>query len=210
MITGLLRKLTGYVALDLRGPAEVFVNEAVTAGIRIWEIRRKSPDIVELKLALPDFFRIKPLLRQTGCRFHVTGRFGFPFMLDRLGKRKAFAIGAAAFVAGLIMLTSLVWSIQVEGNVKLKKEDILAAAESLGVREFQWTFRLKDSDTLSRELQGKLPGIAWVGVERKGTHVLIKIVESVKPGDRVLVSPRHLVAKKTLLSPKCWRKRDKF
>lgn len=195
--TPFFSSFSGYISMELRGgQAEHFLNEAVKRGFRIWDVRVKSSELIELKLLVRDFFKLRPLLKETGCRIHVNGRYGLPFYMDRLGRRKVFAAGLIGFILGLFLLTSLVWQVQVEGNEKIKTADILSAAKQQGLRPFQWTFRLKDPDELSRELIRSLPGTAWIGVERMGTKVLIKVVESTRPDPKELLSPRNLIAGK--------------
>jgi similar to stage IV sporulation protein len=94
----------------------------------------------------------------------------------------------------LFLLSSLVWNVNVTGNEKLATEDILKAAKEEGIRPYQWIFRLKDADKLSRALSQKLPEASWIGVERKGTTITIQVVEAEKPDKDPLVSPRHLVS----------------
>jgi len=198
--TRLSARMNGYVLLELRGEhIERFLNEAVRAGLTLWDVRLRGSGRGELYLRLADFPRLRPLLKQTGCRMHVAKRFGFPFFLQRVWRRKGFVAGAAGFLLALFILTSLVWSVKVEGNEKLAQEDILKAAQLEGIRPFAWTFRLKEMDELARSLQRRLPQTSWIGVERTGTTVRIRIVESVQPEQRELVSPRHLVADKNAL-----------
>jgi similar to stage IV sporulation protein len=120
-------------------------------------------------------------------------------VLDKLGRRKMFIAGIVCFFAAIYMLSMLVWQIDVEGNEKIARSDVLQAAREQGIYRFQWKFRMQDSDMLSRELQNKLPGSAWIGVDVQGTRILIKIVESARPDDRQLMNPRHLVASKNAL-----------
>ncbi|WNQ13459.1 sporulation protein YqfD [Paenibacillus aurantius] len=189
--------MTGYVAVEFRGErTDALLNAAVKKKLIMWDIRIAGPGKMTARLSIRDFFRLRPLLKETGCRVHVTGRFGFPFFLDRLGRRKLFAGGAVVFVAGLYLLSSLVWRVQVEGNEKITTEEILKAAESKGLYSFQWKFRLKKPDKLSKELHSALPGTSWVGVDIQGTKVIIKVVESTRPEPRELVSPRNLIASK--------------
>lgn len=192
--------LRGYVRLEIHGKGiEKFINLANRKGIQFWNIRLLDFQVLEIYAQLPHFFKLRPILRGTGCRLRVKERFGIPFFLDRLGKRKFFAVGIVGFVAGIYLLSSVVWSIKVEGNEKLKTADILQAAQQQGLRVHQWKWRLKDPDTMSKELHGKLPGTAWVGVQVRGTQLIIKVVESRLPEDRPLMNPRHLVASKNAL-----------
>ncbi|CAH0119617.1 MULTISPECIES: sporulation protein YqfD [unclassified Paenibacillus] len=191
-----LAKFRGYVTIAVRGEnLETFVNEATFKQIEIWNIRRISDQAASMNVLLRDFFKLRPLLKQTSCRIHVEERVGFPFLLDKLGKRKALIAGGLLFMAGLYLLSSLVWDIEVSGNVNIPKEEILQAAREEGIYPFQWTFRLDSQETLSKSLARRLPDTSWVGVEKKGTTISIQIVESTKPERRPLLNPRHLVSK---------------
>lgn len=198
MRSHLINRIRGYVAVEVRGPeAETFLNRAVEQKMSIWNVRKTGKNTLILYIALSDFFRLRPLLKQTGSRIHVLRRYGLPFWLDKLEQRKFFSVGVALFVVGLYMLSSLVWQIRVEGNEAIATQDVLEAARKQGIYVLQWKQRLPDPDRLSKQMQSLLPGAAWIGVELQGSKILIRVVESTLPEKKPLVSPRHLVAAKT-------------
>lgn len=188
-------RMRGYVAVDVRGQQlERLLNALIEKRFVVWDIRRTDEHTVRFFVVLRDFFRLRPLLRQTSSKIHVTARYGLPFAMDKLGKRKTFAIGLAVFVVCLYLLSSLVWRIDVEGNVSVAKSDILQAAKEQGLYRFQWKFRMKEPDMLARTIHAQLQGVSWVGVEVHGTKVQIKVVEATRPDRGPLMSPRNLVA----------------
>lgn len=190
-----INRIRGYVAVDVRGSQlEKLLNSLIQQKFAIWDIRRLDEHTVRLHVIIRDFFRMRPLLKETGSRIHVVERNGFPFLLDKLGNRKTFLIGLVAFVVGLYLLSSLVWRIDVVGNETIAKSDIIQAARQQGLYRFQWKFRMKEPDMLSRSIHQLLPGVSWIGVEIHGTKVEIKIVESTRPDSSPLMNPRHLVA----------------
>lgn len=191
-----LTHLRGYVAIRVRdGQPEQFINALTQAGIAIWDVTPVASDSMELKLHLKDFYDLRPILRRTGCRMHVTGRFGVPFYAANLWKRKFFAAGMLLFAVILFVMSSLIWDVKVEGNVKLASDDILEVAKQEGIYPFQWTFRLKHPDKLARQLNVKIPNTSWVGVTRRGGAVTIQIVESAEAEKKPLTNPRHIVSK---------------
>ncbi|MDR0268982.1 sporulation protein YqfD [Paenibacillus sp.] len=191
-----LSGVRGCVQISVRGEGtNHLINALAESGIPVWDIRPTSATTADMKLLLRDFHVLRPLLKRTGCRMHVKRRIGLPFLLTRLFKRKFFAIGIVLFFMMLLILSSLVWNVNVVGNEKLATEDILKAAREEGVRPYQWIFRLKDPDKLSRALSVKLPETSWIGVERKGTTITIQVVEAEKPEKQPLVSPRHLISR---------------
>lgn len=193
-----IRSLRGYVTVSIRGQElELLLNLAVQRRFMIWDIRRTGAREARARLLIRDFFRLRPLLKQTGCRIHVVGRHGFPFYLGRLERRKFFAAGLAGFFIGIYLLSSVIWQVRVEGNDTIPTHEILQAAATQGVKPYQWKFRLKSMDELSRDIHRQLPSVSWVGVERQGTRILIKVVEAAQPEKKDPKSPRHLVATKS-------------
>lgn len=187
--------LKGTVQLHISGEAsERFINAVNEAGITIWNVKAAG-DGLDLRLLLNDFFSLRPILKQTGCRMHITKRIGLPFKAARLWRRKFFAAGLVLFGITLVMLSSLVWSVRVEGNQRLASEDILDAARAEGIYPFQWIWRMDSPDKLSKQLASNLPGVSWVGIVRSGTAVTIQIVEAALPEAQPLNSPRHLVSR---------------
>ncbi|MGF7046099.1 hypothetical protein J2T13_000561 [Paenibacillus sp. DS2015] len=191
-----LTHLRGYVVILIsKGNLESFINALTQSGIHVWDVNPSGMNTAEMKVLIKDFHDLRPLLKRTGCRVHVKKRVGIPFQMAKLEQRKFFAVGMITFVLLLFLFSSLVWDVKVEGNVTIASEDILEAAQKEGIYPFQWTFRLKHLDKLSKELNMKLPGTSWVGVDKKGTSITIHIVEASEPEPKPLVSPRHLISK---------------
>lgn len=191
-----LTQLWGVVTITVRGGSiEQLVNELSRQGIDIWDVKPLPEGQMDMNVRLTDFFRLRPLLKGTGCRMTVKGRAGFPFILAKVWKRKGFIAGFAFFIAAIFCLSSLVWDIEVKGNGKIASEDVLNAARQEGIYPFQWIFRLPEQDKLSANLTRRLPGTSWVGVTRTGTRITIQVVEATKPKEQEMVSPRHLVSK---------------
>lgn len=190
-----LSSLRGFVTLHVTGPAvEKFINAVTEAGIVIWEVKPAGSG-ASLNLLLDDFFSLRPLLKKTGCRVHVTARSGLPFRLARLWRRKLFAGGILLFGVMLLLFCSMVWTVRIEGNQRIASDDLLAAARQEGIYPFQWIWRMDEPDKLSKRLTSRVPGLSWVGVERTGTSITIQVVEADQPEKKPLLSQRHLVSR---------------
>ncbi|WP_426447800.1 sporulation protein YqfD [Paenibacillus sp. S-38] len=200
MKTSVVQRIRGFVVVEVRGrQLEGLLNRMTERRMSMWDIRITAEHQASLCLPLPDFFRLRPLLKETGCRVRVRQRHGLPFLLDKLERRKFFAIGLLGFIIGVYLLSSMVWKVSVEGNEKIQTDQILAAAKAQGIYAMQWKYKLKEPVELSRNLQGQLPGASWIGVEIQGTHVIIKVVEATIPESKPLMNPRHLVASKNAM-----------
>jgi similar to stage IV sporulation protein len=191
-----LAMLRGTVTLAVKGESvEAFINLLTDHHIPVWNVRPMGTRHAEMNLLLPHVFLLRPLLRRTGCKMHVLKRQGLPFTVIRLAKRKFFMAGLALFWIGLLLMSSLIWDIEVKGNDKLSTDSILKAARQEGLYPFQWSFRLSSQDKLSRALMQKLPEASWIGVEKQGTLVTIQVVEASQPTPAPLYSPRHIISK---------------
>lgn len=197
MRNGIKEWVDGHVTITVRGKRfERMLNMAVRDGIRIWNIRRVGEEVTRCDILIRDYFRLRPLLKETGCRSHVEARDGLPFWLLRIRRRSGLAIGAALFFIGLYMLSSFVWSVEVSGTKMVDPRRVIQAAEQVGIKEGAWKVKLKEPLVLQKELLSLLPEASWVGIEIQGTKVMLQVVEKEAPVKPLATGPRHLVAKK--------------
>jgi len=188
--------MRGYVWVKLiGGEAESFLNEATRERIGLWNISFTAAGELTFGVSVPDFLRLRPLLRKNGSRTRIISKHGLPFRMERLSRRKTFAGGMIAFAFCLFMLSTLIWDVRIEGNSAIPADKIRQAARAEGLYPYQWSFRLKDAAALSQRLAMQLPEAAWVGVDKKGTSITITVIDSTKPEKKALEGPRHLVAK---------------
>ncbi|MCD9022983.1 sporulation protein YqfD [Cohnella silvisoli] len=188
--------LRGYVWVKLiGGEPEKFLNAVTTERITLWNISFTREGNLMFGVSIPDFFRLRPLLRANGSRTRIISRHGLPFRMARLSRRKTFAVGMLAFIAALFILSTLVWNVKIEGNSTIPEEKIRAAARAEGIYAYQWSFRMQDAASLSLRLARHLPEAAWIGVDKTGTSITITVIDSTKPEQKPLEGPRHLIAK---------------
>ncbi len=197
MRNGLKEWVDGHITITVRGKRfERLLNMAVRDGIRIWNIRRVGAEVSRCDILIRDYFRLRPLLKETGCRSHVENRDGLPFWLLRVRRRAGLAIGAVLFFIGLYMLSSFVWSVEVTGTKHIDPARVIRAADEIGIKQGAWKVKLKEPLLLQKELLSLLPEAAWVGIDIQGTKVRLQVVEKEAPVKPLATGPRHLVAKK--------------
>lgn len=188
--------LRGYVRVMLVNcEPERFLNAVTAERITLWNISFTPEGRLTFGVSIPDFFRMRPLLRNIGGRTRILSRHGIPFKMSRLARRKTFAFGMIFFVITLFALSTFVWDVKIEGSSSIPEERIRHAAKTEGIFPFQWSFRLQDAASLSQRLAMQLPDAAWIGVDKQGTSIVITVIDSTKPDKKLLESPRDLVAK---------------
>lgn len=171
--------LDGEVCVEVTGQRlEQFINLVVTGGIDLWSLRR-GQDGLTFWMKAEDFRRLRPIVRKTRCRVHIVARRGVPFHWRQFSRRKSMVMGVILCVALVILASSFVWVVEVEGLQERDPEVVLDAAMELGLAPGVPIYRL-DLNQSARELAKELPFITWVGIERSGVRLTIKVLEKVE------------------------------
>lgn len=187
--------MKGKVEIELQGgDVARFLNEVLSAKLALANIRWTSSENVRFEVSLAQYFELKKNIRAAGCTMRIIRKEGFPFLLHRMEKRIWFSVGLALFFSVIFVLSSLVWTVEVEGNERIPTDEIINAAKAEGLYPLQWSFRLQDTDVISKRLVNAIPGTNWIGVVKNGTKVKIQIVEMTIPEQQEKYSPRHLIA----------------
>lgn len=193
--------LFGYVVCCIRrGERQALLNLLLEENVEVWDVV-ELPDTgtVTFCLSLRDYRRIVKKLKRHAMRIQIVDKRGLPFYLWRAQQRKSFWAGAFGFIVLLSLVFQIVWAVDVVGNEQIPTDELLNAVAQLGVKEGVFRHRLPSRDVLQAELLSRFPGLTWVGVEQKGTKVVIRVVEGKRPEPAPLSNPRHLVAAKSAI-----------
>ena len=68
------------------------MNLCSNKGILLWDIVREG-DVYYMNITLKGFWEIRPIAKKTGTRVAILERYGLPFFLPGLLKRKMFVLG---------------------------------------------------------------------------------------------------------------------
>lgn len=156
-----------------------FLNQVLKDGVILYHIQ-KSERGMRAQIKLAEFRRLRRAARQTHTRVHIMAKYGWPFVAARWWRRKGLLTGIAVIAMVLTVLSQLVLSISVSGNNNVLPSDVLERAEKLGLKTWVYSKNL-DLNQIAKALQEQLPDAAWIGVERSGTDVKIKISEKIRP-----------------------------
>lgn len=201
----------GHVKVRLSGRgAERFLNECVRINMHIWNVRRVGDDTLTFHMYVKDVHRLRPVFRKYECDLKFIGRYGFPFWQKRLLRNSGFLIGFVAFFALLIMLSNMVWNVEIKGAKPETEYMIAKELEKMGVTRGKMQFQLPDVETIQRYLTNNVSSITWVGVELRGTTYHFQVVEKNEPEKEEVLSPRHLVARKEAVIQKMFVEQGKI
>lgn len=174
----LLRYLLGYVSISVEGYyIERFINICISKSILIWNVRRDKSTYMRANVGVKDYKKLKEVSKKTKCKIKIKNRRGLPFLLNRYRKRKIFGV-LLAFVIILMFSTSrFVWNIEIEGNERIKKEELIDELKENGLYVGALKNKL-DVQGITNKVRLSREDIAWMSIDLKGTNVIVKIAET--------------------------------
>ena len=194
MLLALWYSLHGYVKIKISGfSAERFVNMAAFRGIYFWEVSREGASVT-MKAAGGSMELLETCAEKTGCRLEVISFGGVPAFLAQFRRKQVWSAGLLLFAAGLYLLSSFVWTVEVEGNERLQTEEILSACEKMGLKPAAWK-RNVDTASVKDGLLKEFSDLSWVSVGIHGTDAVIRVAESIEKPEMVdRVTPCDVIA----------------
>lgn len=173
-----LRLIFGYVRVEVEGYyIERFINICQNKKILIWNLKRQKGVKLYLNIGIKDFKELKVIARKTNCKIKIKKKKGIPFILHKYKKRKIFAIFLILIAFAIYTSSKYVWNIEVQVEDNLKIEQIEDDLSDLGLRKGMLKSKI-ETDKLINELRLKRNDISWIGIDLKGTNVIVKVVKA--------------------------------
>ncbi len=172
-----IQYLRGYVSIKVWGySTERFLNLCGNHDILIWDIENHG-DYYTMKVSVKGFFALKTLLRKTGTRASVLRRYGLPFFVPKIKRRKIFVAGLIVCLLFWMIMTRFIWNIKIDGNYSLTDDVLMDYLETKGIHT-----AMKKSDLqieeLERDLREEYDIITWASLKVDGTTLLIQVKEN--------------------------------
>ncbi len=179
----------GYVIIIVEGYfIEKFINICINRRILLWDIRVHKDKLVTMRLYIDGFKKIRPVARETKCKVSILKKVGLPFVFNKYRNRKAFFVGGIIFIVLMFVLTSFIWSIEINGNEELPTQIIEEVLSKNGIKTGVLKYRI-DSEATVTNIILELSEVVWVSVDVRGTKVKVELRERVKTPDIV---PRNV------------------
>ena len=176
----LINYIAGYVRILIEGSGiERFINQSLQNGISIWGVRRKNRTAITAYIELADFYKLRPIVRRTGCRVHVERRYGAPFIYTRNRGRHVMLVGWALVIAAVFALSRYVWFIDINGCSDIGEEEICGILNDMSIHSGMKRTSFTTAD-IGTELCRRDERIAWASARLSGVKLIIDIVEADK------------------------------
>lgn len=177
---GFLKYIKGYVRIKVWGfSPERFMNLCGNRDILLWDIAKEG-DVYSMCVSLRSFYKLRPIVRKTGTRVVILQRYGLPFFIPVLIRRKVFALGLVMAVSFWLLSALFIWDIQVSGNYQISDDsftDFLSRCQvKVGMRKQDM-----DIEELEKEIRRTFPQVTWTSARLSGTKLLIEVKENDAP-----------------------------
>lgn len=173
--------LKGYVNIRIDGLSiEKFINMAISRKIWLKNVRRLSNTSMLATVSIRGFFAIRPIARKLKLKISIVDKNGYPFLLGKVKKRKAFVFGIIFCFAFVIYVSSFVWVIDIHGNERVSTKVIEQVLARYGVKPGTFKYNINPSE-IERKLLIDIDDLAWAGVAIQGTRISVSVVEKKKP-----------------------------
>ena len=152
-----------------------------------------------MKISVRDFRKLKPIMRKTKTKVKVVERYGFPFFLQKYRNRYFLYSGILAGVLFLIFMSSFVWKIEIEGNVRCSDEEIKMFLETINISEGKSKKEIS-CEQIAKLMRENFDDVIWVSASMDGVELKIEVKENM---DRVYedetekISPMDIIADKS-------------
>lgn len=188
---------TGVVSITVEGFfTERFINACFSNGIMLTELKREKSTYLRLKIGVKDFKKIKKIARNTKCKVRIEKKSGLPILLNKYRKRKIFAGFIVFFAIFIFILTRFIWNIEIIGGENINKDEIISLLSDNGIEIGKRKGELELEKSINK-IRMQREDISWIGIDIKGTNVIVKLNEADKSPEVVNVNePCNIVADK--------------
>lgn len=170
--------IIGYLGINIEGYyIERFINMCRNNKIVIWHLKRKKDVQLDFRVSIHDFKKVCQVAKKTKCKLRIKSKKGIPFLLHRYKKRKIFFLLLIAMVFLILLSSHFVWNVDIKEEDGQKLENIEKDIEEAGLKAGELKSKINTKEIINKiRLQRK--DIAWMGIELKGTNVIVKIVKA--------------------------------
>ncbi|RSL34481.1 sporulation protein YqfD [Salibacterium salarium] len=175
---------------------ENIINYCLRDGIILSNVTRQK-GAVEFYTTQSNVNEIQEATRLYDCEWEMIEESTYQKYYGYLKTRTGFFLGVSLFILIIILLSQMIWKIEIEGADPRLEYEMKDYLDELGIKVGAFQFLLPDSEGMQTQLLNKMDEVTWIGVNKKGTTYQFQVVEQSLPEKSESQSPHHLVAKKT-------------
>lgn len=171
----------GYVRLRITGAApQTCLNKLTERGIPFRELLREDELHYSFCVSPQNAEEAERLAMSAYCTAERVEYVGWKTLWQRLRRRPMLVVGMLCAVFFSFFLQTRVWVIEVHGNERLYKGEIVHALEELGIQPGASATAF-DQQELKLRMLNLLPELSWIAVNRNGGVLTVLVTERSDP-----------------------------
>ena len=171
-----LHLLCGYVCFCASGGfTERFINLCSLEKIPLWNLRPETQGITACT-SISGYLNIKSCAVRSGMRLKIQRRRGLPFFLDKYRRRSGLLIGFVLYIAIISIMSSMVWTININGNSVTTDEEILAVLADAGLEPGVFSDSINAAEIRFFALS-QLENVTYIAINLMGSAVNVEVTE---------------------------------
>jgi len=189
----IIRYFIGFVTFTARGGfSERFINLCSQNRVVLWDIRNKG-GVIYANTSIKGYKRIRDSAKRSAMMVRLHKKHGAPFLMNKYRSRAGFMVGAVVFLMIIGLLSTRVWTINVEGNVTMTDKEILQVFEELGVYTGAKISKI-DVTSVQEKAKIEFKDLSWLAVNITGSTATIEVREGIKKPPIEDQNPCNIVA----------------
>lgn len=169
----------GYITVNIEGFfIERFLNICRNKNIIIQDLHRENNTYIKVKILKSDFKEIRHIAKDTKCKVKIEKKSGVPFFINKYRKRKIFAVAILVIAIFIFIITKFIWNIEVYGNEKIPKEEIINLVKEYGIAVGKLKINI-NTEKISNSIRLNREDLSWIGIKIQGTNAIITIEETI-------------------------------
>ena len=171
------RILRGEVRAEFCGSGtERLLDACAAGGPRLWDVEYGDAFTLRASLYEADLPRMEKLCALCGCEMAKTELRGGSRERKRLLARGGLAVLAAVCALLLTLSGLFIWEIEVVGNERISKGEILRALAECGVSEGCF-WPTTDAERIRSDMLLRCEGLAWMTLNVRGSRATVLVLE---------------------------------
>lgn len=176
----LIYYILGYVNIVVEGFfIERFINTCISKKIFFWKTNRMKSTVFSANIGVRNYKEVVKIAKKCQCKIRITNKKGMPFLLNKYRKRKIFVLTLGIIMLGIITIFNFIWNIEIKGVDEIKQREIMEFIQNEGINIGKYKNNI-DLQSLINKIRIQRDDIAWVGMEIKGTNLIVDVVEADK------------------------------
>lgn len=173
-----------------------FINRLIRQNIEILDMKNISYKEVEIRIYKSELEKLEKI--KTIYELEEINSYGFIKIKKILNKNKLLLLLMFFGACLLILLTNIIFDVEVVHNKKEIQELLISELKKYGITERRFVKSFSDVEKIKEEILNKYKDkLEWIEIERVGTKYIVRVEERKIPGTNEKDENRNIVAKKS-------------